>query len=149
MKNIFRGIECEFEGSPHLNVERVLDGIPLQHYKVFLEWGMIHNKDGQISCPKIVSPDFIHNISDNFNYCIWELLVHIFPKEETPKSLRNYKDFLESSCECSILYYDAGYLAIYVKNEEWLGTFEKNIIKMVPQRVDKITDQNDTRTSFL
>lgn len=149
MKNIFRGIECEFEGSPHFNIERVLNGIPLECHQIFLQWGMIHDKDGQINYPEIISSDFIHAISDNFNYCIWELLLHIFPKEETPKSLRNYKDFSESSCECSILYYDAGYLAIYVKNKEWLDTLGKNIIEMVPQRVDIITDQNDTRTSFL
>lgn len=149
MQNKPRGIRCEFDGRPYFNVHKALEGIPLDYYQIYLEWGMIHDKDGQISYPEIVSPSFIYKISDECNYCMWELLLHIFPKEGKPKPLRDYKEFLDSSCECSIIYYDAGNLAIYVKNEEWLDTIQKNIIEVVPERFEIITDQNDIRTSFL
>lgn len=148
MRTNIRGIRCEISSCIGLDLERVLKGLPLEAHKL-LYWGMLTYHDRWLDSKlEEVRSDFIAEISGR-GYVIWEMYLHIFPKATDPKHIDNYEEFLESPCRCSVLYYDCGYLEIYVKDVKWREIILNNLRAMETERIDLITDENDDRTGFI
>ena len=72
-----------------------------------------------------------------------------FPRDAQPRELWDYSDYMESSCVCSILYYDCNFLEIYVKDTALLQMLKRNIGGMYPISLTYKTNLNDDRERFI
>lgn len=75
---------------------------------------------------------------------LW-LLMHIYPKDVTVKSIDTYGDFLKSDCEMIVLLYDSAYVDVYCKNKEWIEKMYNKLRTIAGSEFDLITDDNDMR----
>ena len=51
-----------------------------------------------------------------FNGHIWEIELQCYKCEMDYTEIKTYQDFMNSDCECLLLYYDCGNLEIYIKD---------------------------------
>lgn len=147
MNNDVRGLEAVLSFKKHFQPEQLLQGIPVQNFQMYMPWCIISSAVKGLSYSQPITLSFLQDLSET--NCIWEQVLHFFPHNEDARRLRDYEDFLNSTCQCSILFYDCAYLEIYVKCNEWLNTFQQNIMKMHPVSFCIKTDETDTRTEFL
>ena len=146
MKNGVRGIEATLDYKKSFQPYQLLENIPLQDYKVYLQWCLTSNISATCT-PGMITRLELEKLSAKDS--IWELVLHIIPPGAPARRIDNYQEFLSSSCQCSILFYDCANLEVYVKKEEWLRILKDNILKMSPQAVRIKTDTNDSRERFL
>ena len=146
MENGVRGIEANLDYKKCFQPYQLLENIPLQDYKVYLQWCLTSNIL-ETCAPRIITHHELEKLSEKDS--IWELVLHIIPPGAPARRIDNYEEFLSGPCQCSILFYDCANLEIYVKKEAWFKILKDNILKMSPQAVRIKTDTNDSRERFL
>lgn len=147
-KEVIRGLEAEFPQRASFRIMDVLHGILLDHYKIFTPGCRIWPKFAPASISGLISPQDLLTLSTE-KYAIEELSLHFFPCDAQPRALWDYSDYMESSCVCSILYYDCGFLEIYVKDTELLQMLKRNTSAMHPISLTYKTNLNDDRERFI
>ena len=116
-------------------------------YEFFVPWySAIYNnemilpsdaKDFTIDC---------HDIADMMNHSIWEMVLHLYPPGAQMGQIETYEDFVKSSCICCLIYYDCGFLDIYVKDPQLLERIREQLISLNATDMVTIRDSNDGRT---
>ena len=90
------------------------------------------------------------NTSQDLNslssYRIWELELHCHEYGAAYTVIKDYKDFLNSTCACLLLYYDCGYLEIYVKNSDDFQDIFEYLTSISAKHLTVKTSKNDSRT---
>lgn len=80
---------------------------------------------------------------------IWELVLHMYPAGETAEHIENYEDFLKSKCFCCMIYYDCGWLAIYIKDPVLFEQVHNKLLVLNAEDFEILTAANDTRTALM
>lgn len=148
VKVVIRGLEAELPQRASFRIADVLSGISLDHYKIFTPGCRTWPKFAPASVSGLISPQDLRTLSTE-KYAIEELSLHFFPLDAQPRELRDYSDYMESSCVCSILYYDCCFLEIYVKDTALLQMLKRNISGMHPISLTYKTNLNDDRERFI
>ena len=149
MQEGIRGLEAELPQGAPFRIIDVLRGIsPDDNYKIFTPGCRVWSGFAPTSAPGLISPQDLRALSTP-KYTIEELSLHFFPLDAQARELRDYADYMESACVCSIMYYDCGMLEIYTKDAEWLRRLKSNISDMHPVSLTYKTDLNDGRVSFI
>lgn len=113
-----RGIECALD---YYKLQELLREISQKKWDFCIPWCL---KDGLYPIRNAVVSG--KDLVQMFDWRIWELELHCHKCGEDYTEIKSYQDFLTSSCECLLLYYDCGNLEIYIKNQndfEWLYEF--------------------------
>ena len=80
---------------------------------------------------------------------IWELVLHMYPAGETAEHIETYEDFLKSKCFCCMIYYDCGWLAIYIKDPMLFEQVHSKLLALKAENFEILTVANDTRTALM
>ncbi len=83
------------------------------------------------------------------HHAIWELVLHIYPVGEEKESIKTYADFIGSNCCCCLIYYDCGYLDIYIKEAGLLQQIRACLAELNAEELQVLTDSNDDRQALL
>lgn len=142
----FRGLECVLSTN-EIEPAKWLKGLPLENYQIFMQGILIKRFDCERPPSKIVTLPELEKINDT--YGILELSLLLFPRGIMFETVQNYSEFLSSTCVCALMYYDYGWLEIYVKSSEWLKILEENLQETQPEMLLRKTDENDGRFYFL
>lgn len=92
-----------------------------------------------------VTTDQLQELS---NLTIWELVLQLYPKGATPAELEIYEDFENSDCLCCLIYYDCGWLDLYVKDPNLLHSIQELLADLPAEDTQILTAANDTRTAM-
>lgn len=145
MAEKIRGYECEFPSCRNFSVIDLLRGIDLAQYQVLVSCCDLGLED--IPCPMVATQNFLEEISSK-DCGIGELGLHLFPLGAQCAGPADYEDYLKSPCQCSIIYYDYGFLEVYAKEPGLREMLRKNILGMELEKFAEKTDENDGRTEF-
>lgn len=144
MNGEIRGIECSLYSG---QFEEFLMYLSYQAYEFYI-----------VSCMKIGTkrqfmPELQQNISvtrqtiqELAKTSIWELVLHLYPTGKLPQTINTYQDFINSGCDCCLIFYDCGLLNIYIKDKNNFECFWKKLCMLKAQEIRIITDDNDNRT---
>lgn len=77
---------------------------------------------------------------------IWELVLHMYPTGETAERIETYEDFLKSKCFCCMIYYDCGWLDIYIKDPMLFEQVHNKLLALNAEDFEILTAANDGRT---
>jgi len=92
-------------------------------------------------------PSFLEYISTNEYYLIFTDL-KAFPNMEEVVEIKNYDDFLKSTCELALLIIDSCYVSIFSKDESITHKLFVRAKNFHYTNINYITNENDTRTSL-
>lgn len=147
MDDLKRGIRCTLNDGGIEELLRLLAQIPCTF---FSPW-----------CSKIDSPkqwlpgDTRDFYLDNQGLCdlsqstIWELVLHMYPTGEKAEHIETYEDFLKSKCFCCMIYYDCGWLTIYIKDPMLFEQVHSQLLSLKAENLEILTAANDTRTALM
>ena len=142
---MIRGIQCTLD-APVLNFIKTILQWPLEFY---VPWCQKVDTDNKYNPGDYT--DFFH-CQDNLVFleksAIWEIVIHGYPKGHTPETLEVYEEYLHSSCQMCLIYYDCGYLDIYIKDETRRKLAWDTLINLGAEDMDWLTDENDGRTGL-
>ena len=144
MKDAIRGIECQLEDSA---INGLLFFLAKEPCEFFVPWYSAIYNNGMIlpSDTKnfVVDSD---DIAVMMNHTIWEMVLHLYPPGAQIAQIETYEDFVKSSCICCLIYYDCGFLDIYVKDPQLLERIREQLISLNATDMVTIRDSNDGRT---
>lgn len=140
MKNNIRGIKCSID---YYQLKEFLKFLTNRPWDFYMPWCLLDDMV-PIMSPKMLLP----NLSTFENHNIWEMELQCFPPNMEYVHVTDYQAFCSSPCECCLLYYDCGYLEIYVKQRDCFQQFWGYLKCCETEDLQFITDWNDTRTGF-
>ena len=80
---------------------------------------------------------------------IWELVLHIYPEGETAQKIETYEEFLQSKCFCCMIYYDCGWLDIYIKDPALFEQVHSKLLSLNAEDFEILTATNNGRTALM
>lgn len=146
MDNNRRGVRCGLSGRA---INELLYFLSTIESNFYIPWQLaIESRD--MILPKevrnvIASEQYIRSIS---KFTIWELELHIYPYGKTHQSFEIYEDFLRSSCICCLIYYDCGWLSIYIKGDELFCQIYDKLLCLQAEDLVILTEGNDSREAL-
>lgn len=90
---------------------------------------------------------FLNDISTGKYYLIF-VDIKAFPTLEDVVDVKNYKDFLNSSCQLALLVIDSIYVSIVLKNQQMADAFFERAEASGYNNIKFLTDENDTSLLF-
>ena len=144
MNDTKRGISCTLESG---GIEALLQLLSQVTCTFFSPW-----------CSKIDSPkqwlpgdtrDFYldsQGLCDLSQSTIWELVLHMYPTGEKAEHIETYEDFLKSKCFCCMIYYDCGWLDIYIKDPMLFEQVYNKFLALNAEDFEILPAANDGRT---
>lgn len=133
-----RGIKCSMDYYALADFLRLLAE---KNWAYYVPWCLLNGVDS-IRDQKMDSKDLL----DLEKYRIWELELQCYPQCVGNADIDCYQDFLSSSCDCCLLYFDCGFLEIYIKHSEHFQQFWAYLAAKNADDLQVITHENDTRT---
>lgn len=118
-------------------------GINLNSFYFKYNSGEMISDNGIVGFPSSFSVNYFSSIR-NLKRSICTLHCTLFPCGYEAETISTYKDFLDSSCEMIILYYDWE-MEIYCKHLNWIDTMKKNANKTIGTIISEKTIMNDER----
>lgn len=140
MEQNIRGIKCSLD---YYHLVDFLQVLLNKNWDFYAPWCLL---DGFI--PVIDCEDFLKDFSVFQNHRIWELELQCLPSNAIYSETLDYLGFCSSPCICYVLYFDCGYLEIYVKELEDFQTFWDFLVSINAEDLMILTDDNDTRIRF-
>ena len=140
------GIECSLSTSD-FNFDQWMRGIPLEQYQLYAQALMLNCMKSDCIINRILTLSELEELIRT--YGIMEICLNIFPKNEVPHAIPNPSHFLKSASLCSLIYYDAGRLELYIKPTDWLEIVVQNLKQCNPEAISYKLAGQDTRESFL
>lgn len=95
----------------------------------------------------IDSVSFMNQISTGKSYLIFVDL-KAFPTLESVEEIKNYDDFLNSSCQLALLVIDSIYVSIFVKSKHMLDQFTKRAKDLGFTNIKFITEDDTSHTQL-
>lgn len=77
---------------------------------------------------------------------IWELVLQLYPIGYNYKAIETYLDFQRSLCQCCLIYYDCGFMEVYIKNPALFELIYNKLQQIQAKDIKFITSSNDKRT---
>ena len=140
MKQNIRGMKCSLD---YYRLADFLKYLSEKEWAFYVPWclldGIITVRDYMVLKKDLAALD---------KHRIWELELQCLPQETVQVDIVDYQDFFSSSCACYLLYFDCGYLEIYVKQPNEFKQFWNHLAALEAEDLLIITDDNDTRTRF-
>ena len=135
-----RGLKCSLD---YYDLIVLLRFLSKNDWESFVPWCLL---DGFDSLTNLKG--FLDDFSLFEKHNIWELELQCTPPKTEPINIKTYQDFSGSPCTCYLLYFDCGYLEIYIKEKNDFQQLEEYLMNVGVQDLSTITDENDTRTQF-
>ena len=139
------GLDCCLPNA-EFNIAKWLNGLPLERYQLFIQTLMFTDLTQDIICKRITTLGELEGL--NHKYGVMEITLSIFPVGTPPHIISDYLQFLNSLCVCCLIYYDAGFLELYTKENKWLEKLEGNLQNCSPDHIVFKTLESDTRSHF-
>lgn len=140
MDQKIRGLRCSLDYYCLANFLRYLSK---KAWKFYIPWcfldGIITVRDYRASTKDLETLD---------KHRIWELELQCYPHDAIQVDIANYQEFCTSLCACYLLYFDCGYLEIYVKQLNVFRQFWDYLVSLGAKDLVIVTDTNDTRAKF-
>lgn len=142
---MIRGIQCTLDAPVLAFVKTILQW-PLEFYVSWCLKVDTHNKyiPGNYTdfylCP--------NNIGFLEKSAIWEIVIHGYLAGHSPETLDLYEEYLYSPCQMCLIYYDCGYLDIYIKDETRRKSAWDTLVALGAEDLEWLTDENDRRTGL-
>ena len=143
-RNPVKGISCLL---PDQSVNGLLLHISDLEYDFFSPWCL------KIASREMMLPESVKGLAITPSYlrelghqAIWELVLHVYPMCAPKTEIETYEDFLNSSCLCCMIYYDSGWLDIYIKDDVLFADIQTWLQKLEAKEIVLLTDANDKRT---
>lgn len=146
MKSQIIGLHC---GLPSGGIQRLLLHLSKENASFWV-----------ISCDTIRRPDqWLPDHAQGFRVAtdqllelskltIWELVLQLYPKGATPAQIETYEDFENSDCLCCLIYYDCGWLDLYVKDPTLLHSIQELLADLPAEDTQMLTAANDGRIAL-
>lgn len=148
MEEKIRGISCTLYHSKNNAMKTLLQSLTGGSCKVFIPWCMVIQGDMRLPGSKrnlYPTEDEMAAIADA---AIWELVLHIYPADAQEEPIETYEDFLQSRCECCLIFYDCGMLELYIRNQTLRDQLLDELEKLDARDIGLITDSNDGRIAL-
>lgn len=144
MHNERRGIRCNL---PALAVGQLLLRISKLEYSFYIPWCLSIDRSDQI-IPKSFENTIVTALDLAYiaKSSIFELVLHLYVPDSSIRIINNYEDFLQSSCECCLIYYDCGCMDIYIKEDSLFEVIMSELTALKAEELIVLTDLNDGRT---
>lgn len=140
MNQNIRGLRCSLN---YFLVADFLKYLSKKAWEFHIPWCVL---DGNI---KIVDHKATTKDLEALNkHRIWEIEMQCYPRDSVKTSISNYQDFYVSCCACYLLYFDCGYLELYIKQPNDFEQFWDFLMSLGAEDLVVVTDINDTRTQF-
>ena len=140
MNQNIRGMTCSLD---YYRLADFLKHLSAKEWAFYVPWGLF---DGIITVRNYTVSKKDLAVLDEHR--VWELELQCFPQGTVQVDIVDYQDFFNSSCACYLLYFDGGFLEIYVKNSNEFNQFWNHLTALDAEDLRIITDDNDTRTRF-
>ena len=143
---MIRGIECELNSDM---IYSFLTFITQEQYNYYVPWCLKSEKNKLL--PQFSEHVFLssHDIYNYFStHGLFELVLHIYPQDTQFKTIETYDDFLHSDCLCCLIYYDCGFLDIYIKDHLLFTRIWSFLDANAAENMGVITDENEGRTAI-
>lgn len=140
MTNSIRGLKCSID---YFKLIHLLKFLTNKDWEFFAPWCLM---DGINVITNVKG--FLDDFSLFEGHNIWELELQCTPPKTEPFRIKTYQDFSRSLCLCYLLYFDCGYLEIYIKEKCDVEHLKRQLEKIGAQDLCIITDENDARTRF-
>lgn len=144
MNQKVRGIECSLYNGKFMEV---LFHLSTKYNFFYIPWcKKFDNK--KMLLPKATSISYVtaNGLRQIAKQSIWELVLHIYPEGAIINEINTYTDFIESSCECCLIFYDCGMLDLYIKDPILFEDMWEKLELLQASDLSVITELNDTRT---
>ena len=140
-----RGIECSLNGD---SMYLFLEFIVQENYNYYSPWLLKTSKDKLLpeSTPNINITQ--KSVLELKNYGLWEMVLHMYPPGVLPATIHTYDDFLKSECIGCFIYYDCGFLDIYIKKPVLFERIWNKLSSLNAEDMTVLTDENDRRTAL-
>lgn len=146
METNVRGMRCAL---PSNAINKLLLFFSQMHCEFYIPWCLIINSEDMWLPESLknysVTAQYLQEIQ---NHAIWELVLHMYPAGTSSVSIKNYDDFIHSSCFCCLIYYDCGWLDIYVKESTFFTQLQNQLFKLKVEDFEILTDSNDGRETL-
>ena len=140
MEQHIRGIKCSLD---YYNLVEFLKLLSTKEWSFYVPWCLI---DGFNTIKEYTASR--EDLVCLTEHRVWELELQCISNGATHTKVNDYYEFLCSACSCYLLYFDCGYLEIYVKHHNDFQQFWEYLSTINAEDVLVITDDNDTRTQF-
>ena len=132
------GLECELgEGG----LTSLLLYLSKKRYNYYIPWCLLANHH---EVRNLV--DSTQDLKLLSEYCIWELKLQCHEHGTAYSDIHSLDDFWRSTCNCLLLYFDCGYLELYVKNMDNLQDLWGYLSSISAENLKIKTVGNDCRT---
>lgn len=140
MEQHIRGLKCSVDYYELIDILRFLAN---KEWSFFAPWCLMDGLN-----PITNSKGFLDDFSIFEKHNIWELELQCIPHTTEPMIIKTYQDFIGSLCACYVIYFDCGFLELYIKERSVFQQIKEFLVKNRVQDLCIITDDNDTRTQF-
>ena len=141
-----RGMRC---GLSNQAINELLRFLLTFEGSFYIPWQLaIESKDmilPQEAKDVLASKQYIKTLAE---FTIWELELHIYPRGASPQSFELYEDFWRSPCICCLIYYDCGWLDMYVKDDTLFKHVHSKLIHLHAEDLEILTVDNDSREAL-
>ena len=140
MAQNIRGLRCSLD---YYRLADFLKYLSKQAWVFYIPWCML---DGLITITDYNAST--RDLQALDKHRIWELELQCYPYNTDKTKISNYQDFSISNCACYLLYFDCGYLEIYIKQQYEFQQFWNYLMSIGAKDLVIVTAVNDTRTQF-
>lgn len=142
-----RGMELVFPFNFTPNIEKLLSGIPIEHFRCIVPDGTVYRNGVEAPLPTELRREDISALSQR-GTVILRMILQFFEPDSDVCGIETYEDFLSSGCALLMLIYDSHYVEVYSKHDCWLSQIQGNV-RNVPGIVQSVkSGENDSRTKL-
>lgn len=146
MESAPRGIRCSL---PSRAINKLLLYISQLKCEFFIPWYFrITRKETVLPVSAVDYCATSQMIREMACDSIFELVLHMYPPDAAYGQFESYEDFAKSSCVCCLIYYDCGWLDIYVKGDSLRRDIQNHLLLLSAEDMEVLTETNDGREAL-
>ncbi len=88
----------------------------------------------------------IETLLNNQSLNIWELCVSFYSSDYMVQPFKTYDEFLSSTCNCCVIFYDCSELEIYIKDTSHIDKIKHILSDLGAEDIAVIDESNHFRT---
>lgn len=146
MKLMRRGMSC---GLSNKGINKLLLFLSKKNYTCYLLDCLAIDKR------EMIIPDYLQDqratetmLKEMATTSFFEFKFLMYPPNKPCKDFASYETFVESDCICCLLYYDCGWLDVYIKDDVLFEDVYGFLMKLDIEQFEIITDINDKREAL-
>lgn len=148
-----RGIQFHIPNAYGSFLGEILKPIGISNYDWFVGGGesyvVVDDTLGESLFPNhapCMTGEELQRIVEDQKYYLIFADLKAFPRGDAVPDVQTYKDYAESDCQIALLVIDSCYTAVYMKDAEKREELYNHVKRLGCERLDYITDENDSRT---